>query len=172
MLLSESYREQLKLLHKKSKHFGAGSKRRADRIKSLGYTDILDYGCGKGYLRIDGIKRYDPAIDEFSALPEPADLIVCTDMLEHVEPECLDDVLSHMQSLMLKAGFFTIGTKPAKKKLPDGRNAHLIIQRHDWWIKKLNEYFHITGWQMLEDGIKKKENKELEVTVVKKCAPL
>lgn len=166
-LLSVGYKKLLVRMHEKNKAFGSGSKRKKDRILALGYTDILDYGCGKGKLRIDGIKRYDPGIPEFDHDPEPAELIVCTDVLEHIEPECLENVLSHIEGLMLKAGYFTIGILPAHKKLPDGRNAHLLVMPAEWWLVKMGEYFSIIEHQKLRDGAKMEE-RELELIVVKK----
>jgi hypothetical protein len=32
--------------------------------------------------------------------------------------------------------------------LPDGRNAHLILQTPDWWRDKLSSYFVITNEQI------------------------
>jgi len=138
-----------------------GSKRRKEYIESLGYSDILDYGCGKGKLGIG--KRYDPGIPDFSADPDPADLLVCTDVLEHIEPEYLDDVLNHMASKMKHAGYITIGCGPAAKKLPDGRNAHLIVKPPAWWLEKLAEYFIVTGYSVHPDSKKRRESLELEV---------
>jgi hypothetical protein len=107
----------------------------------MGLTDVLDYGCGKGNLGIG--RKYDPAIPEYAKDPDPADLVVCTDVLEHIEPECLEDVLKHIQSKCRKKAFFVISTRPAKKILPDGRNAHLIIQPSGWWVSTLSRYFSI-----------------------------
>ena len=165
LLVSDEYREQLKLLHRKWESFGSGSKYRGEFIGSLGYKDILDYGCGKG--RLGTNKKYDPALPEFSEEPEPADLVVCTDVLEHIEPECLDNVLRHIRSKMLKAGYFTIGCSPAAKKLSDGRNAHLIIRPPEWWVEKLSDYFVVVLTSTHNDERKIKKNKppsvELEV---------
>ena len=163
-LISEQYRKQLVAMHKSLPRFGIGSKHRKEFIASLGYENILDYGCGKGRLGIG--KSYDPAVKEFSEDPAPADLVVCTDVLEHIEPECLDDVLKHIRSKMLKAGYFTIGCSPAAKKLPDGRNAHLIIKPPEWWVKKLSGYFVIKNSSTYLDERKKKNKPpsiELEV---------
>jgi hypothetical protein len=154
-------------MHAKNKAFGSGSRKKKDRIVSLGYTDILDYGCGKGTLRIDGIKQYDPGLPKFDIPPLSADLVVCTDVLEHIEPEFLDNVLAHIESLMLKAGYFTIGILKARKNLPDGRNAHLIIEPAEWWIDKIVGYFNIVEHKKLRDG-NRMEERELEVIVVKK----
>ena len=39
------------------------------------------------------IKEYDPAIPGKDSLPEPADIVVCSDVLEHIEPNYLLNVL-------------------------------------------------------------------------------
>lgn len=148
-------------MHQKQRNFGMGSKRRKEEILALGYVDILDYGCGKGKLGIG--RKYDPAIPEFSQDPEPADLIVCTDVMEHIEPELLEDVLKHIRSKMKKYGYFTIGCSKAAKKLPDGRNAHLIIQRPEWWVERLSQYFTVVRHQTRLDPLKRKESVELEI---------
>jgi len=161
MLLSDKYKKQLIRMHEKYRSFGSGSKFRNAVIKALGYEDVLDYGCGKGKLLVN--KKYDPAITEFSNEPEPADLVVCTDVLEHIEPDCLDDVLRHIKSKMIKAGFFTISCSPAAKKLPDGRNAHLTVQHPEWWINKLSEFFVIEKSSFRVDERKLAISVELEV---------
>lgn len=164
ILLTDEYKNLLERMHKKSKVFGRGSKYRNEFVNSLGYEDILDYGCGKGKLRVN--KRYDPAVKEFSAEPEPADLVVCTDVLEHIEPECLEDVLTHIRSKMLKAGYFTISCSPAKKTLPDGRNAHLIVEPPKWWLKKLSDFFVIEKHSFHADERRKnKQNHSVELEV-------
>jgi cyclopropane fatty-acyl-phospholipid synthase-like methyltransferase len=112
---------------------------------------VLDYGCGKGALikyldnclwphRVKFI-GYDPGTKEYDVLTEPADVVVSTDVLEHIEPECLDDVLQHIASLTLKGAYINIHTGKAKAILPDGRNAHLIQQPWDWWQAKLRTVF-------------------------------
>lgn len=171
-LISEEYRSLLVQMHRKHAHFGRGSKRRKAYVESLGFTDVLDYGCGKGRLGLGN--KYDPAIPEFSADPSPADLLVCTDVLEHIEPEFLDDVLRHMKSKMRKAGYFSIGCGPAAKKLPNGKNAHLIIKKPEWWVEKLSEYFIVESWSSHPDIMKRQEALELEVHLKPKeplCEP-
>lgn len=117
-----------------------------DLALSIGALSVLDYGCGKQtlraalpeYLPFDWF-QYDPAIPEFEAEPDPADLVVCTDVLEHIEPECLQPVLDHMRSLTQKATFIVIHTGKASKTLPDGRNAHLIQEGPRWWLNALDD---------------------------------
>jgi hypothetical protein len=139
VLISESYRELNSQLHSQRPDYGISGARWASHI-------LQDYGCGKRSLQDAlgfDIRNYDPAIGEYSAVPDPADIVACTDVLEHIEPECLDDVLADLRRVTKKMGFFTIATRPAKKFLSDGRNAHLIQQDARWWLEKLWEKFHV-----------------------------
>ena len=114
-----------------------------DTIQS---RDVLDYGCGQRTLEKGlgfPIRNYDPCVAGLDAPPEPADVVVCTDVLEHVEPACVDDVLDDLKRLTRKAALLVIANRPAKKFLPDGRNAHLIQQGRDWWLPKLALRFSI-----------------------------
>jgi hypothetical protein len=112
----------------------------------LGTRDILDYGCGQRLLESTlgfPIHNYDPCIPGVDAPPQPAQLVVCTDVLEHVEPACLDEVLDDLQRLTLNAALLEIANRPAKKTLADGRNAHLIQEGRDWWLARLAPRFTI-----------------------------
>jgi hypothetical protein len=84
---------------------------------------------------------YDPAVEGIDEEPDPADLVVCTDVLEHIEPDCLDDVLADISRCTLKVAMLTVCTVPAAKHLPDGRNAHLIVENSRWWMRKLFHHF-------------------------------
>lgn len=144
MLISPEYLKQQHDLHADG-DYGTSSSKWAGMICDLAnansFTSILDYGCGKGLLKksLQGanIAEYDPCIEGKDSPPASAELVVCTDVLEHIEPDCLDNVLDHLQSLTMKTGFFVIATRPAKKILSDGRNAHLIQQPHEWWLPKI-----------------------------------
>ena len=96
------------------------------------------------------IQNYDPAVPEYSKPPAPADLVVCTDVLEHVEPEMLDGVLDDLKRLTLHYFYGEIAIVPAKKTLADGRNAHLTVHPIGWWLPKLCERFDI--WRMEQDS--------------------
>ena len=168
-LLSRAYRNQLIELHGADAAWGTtGSEYFLEVMKAAkddGCKSLLDYGCGKGYLvamikdymvskpekvpedlvRVEG---YDPAVKDYLELPAPADLIVSTDVFEHIEPENLDTVLGHIAGLMLISGFFVIFTGKAKAILPDGRNAHLIQEGEDFWAAKLKEH-----WPSVETSV-------------------
>lgn len=108
--------------------------------------DILDYGCGKRTLEKQlgfPIQNYDPGIPECDVTPVPADIVVCGDVLEHIEPDCLDDVLDDIARLTKKVSILIIATFPARKHFPDGRNLHLIVESPEWWKGKLKEHFRV-----------------------------
>ena len=119
----------------------------SDIMKRGKCESVLDYGCGKGGLKKAlpdaDVREYDPAIEGKDDLPGRADLILCADVLEHVEPEYLDSVLHHIHWLAKKYVMLSSNTMPAEKTLPDGRNAHLIVQPHSWWRDKFLERFEM-----------------------------
>ena len=86
------------------------------------------------------ITNYDPFLPGFDREPEPHDLVVCSDVLEHIEPECVGDVLRHLHTLTKKTLFIDVACRPAKKVLADGRNAHLIQWEPDKWLFTLLDY--------------------------------
>lgn len=163
MLLTESYKEQNKKLHESNEHYGTSGKMYADVVNQLATSvkskDILDYGCGKKTLETElgyKIKNYDPCIEGLDNKPRPALIVVCTDVLEHIEPECLDAVLKDLHRVTKKWGVFVVSIAPARKFLDDGRNAHLIQKSQDWWEGKLDMYFTIRESQpLMKDDVKK-----------------
>ena len=151
-LISAEYREQNRLLHEQNLAYGVGGAKHAPMVLKLIDSvnprprSVLDYGCGKGQLAKNlpfGICEYDPAIPGKDEPPRPADMVVCTDVLEHIEPEKLDYVLSDLKRCTLALGYFVIHMGPAQKTLPDGRNTHLIQRNKKWWEKKLAKYFQV-----------------------------
>lgn len=108
---------------------------------------ILDYGCGKGVLGKQikdqypeiQVRLYDPGIKEYSKYRSPAQMIVCTDVLEHVEPEFIDNVLDRLLFMTRQLAFFVIHTADCGFRLPDGRPAHLIQKGQEWWEDKIND---------------------------------
>lgn len=114
--------------------------------KILNTRDILDYGCGKRTLEEAlgyPIKNYDPCIAGLDTEPEPADLVVCSDVLEHIEPDFLDAVLDDLARVTKQTIYMVIDTGEARKTLPDGRNAHLIQEGAAWWIPKIIARFEL-----------------------------
>lgn len=159
MLISEDYREQNRLLHESSDGYGRSGVKWAEMIRLAieadgGYASILDYGCGKGTLGAAlaetgiTIAEYDPAIPGKDTPPEPAELVIAGDVLEHIEPDCLDTVLAELKRLAKRKLIVIIDTYPAKKTLADGRNAHLIVEDATWWGAKLAQTFDVLDWRV------------------------
>lgn len=145
-LISQEYREAQMALHAGPKGYeGYGGKgdRWASTVAGIAEqydcSSVLDYGCGQGSLAkaLNGsglsVREYDPAIPGKDGHPVFADLVVCTDVLEHIEPDKLDQVLKHLRILARKAVFLVVSTRPALLTLPDGRNAHLTVESSAWW---------------------------------------
>jgi len=115
-----------------------------DVIQMFNITSLLDYGAGKCRLK--------PSNELWSQTPEPNEFVTCIDVLEHIEPELLDNVLDDLKRVVDKYGLFTIHTGPAIKVLPDGRNAHLIQQPLEWWNKHLSTRFTIVKQVKIDNG--------------------
>lgn len=156
--ISDDYLAQQRRLHE-SPAYGVAARTFAPMVKELiqrtNARSISDYGAGKqsllkalDELGVSGFDYlpYDPAFPEYGE-PAPADLVCCIDVLEHIEPQYLDDVLRELAGLVRKFGFLSVHTGAAVKVLPDGRNAHLIQKPVSWWLIKLCDYFDF--WQFL-----------------------
>jgi hypothetical protein len=149
-MISEDYKEQNRQLHANRMDYGKYGSRWAEALFALCVQlksqEVLDYGCGKAELNLHlpfGVTNYDPALPKYEEPPEPHDIVACTDVMEHVEPEFTDAVLDDLQRLTKKVCFLNIATREAKKTLPDGRNAHLVVQPAAWWISKIEPRFKI-----------------------------
>lgn len=148
--ISGKYVAMQRILHASPRGYGGRGDKWADTVCALvadrECTSVLDYGCGQGSLaraikpRLGSLVRvdeYDPAIPGKDAAPSFADLVVITDVLEHIEPDRLDAVLAHLKTLSRKAVFAVISLKESNKVLADGRNAHVIIRPSTWWKRRL-----------------------------------
>jgi len=149
-LISAEYAALNAQLHRENLAYGVGGAKHAPAVKAMkqrmNAESVLDYGCGKGQLAkaLDfPIWEYDPAIPGKEASPKPADLVICSDVLEHVEPDKINWVLNDLQRVIRKVGYFVIHTGPAGKTLPDGRNTHLLQQPRSWWEQKLSKRFRV-----------------------------
>lgn len=149
MRISQEYLEQNRRLHEGGNYGISGGRWTHPVLQlcaQLETRDVLDYGCGQRMLEKGlgfPIRNYDPCIPGLDAAPQAADIVVCADVLEHIEPDCLDAVLDDLRRVTRHAGFFVIATRAADKWLPDGRNAHLIQEEAPWWMPKLEQRFRI-----------------------------
>lgn len=161
LLISDSYKRLNSDLHESNPFYGTGGGGRAQEVAAVadkfGCLGILDYGCGKGDLTrallLRDVREYDPAIPGKDRRPEPAHLVYCGDVLEHVEPECLEAVLDDIAALAQKAVLLLVHTGPAKKILADGRNAHLTQQKAEWWLPKFMQRWEFSSAGASHNGV-------------------
>jgi hypothetical protein len=164
VLISEKYREQQRALHERA-DYGVASLHYAplvaQALERAGVDELLDYGAGKGRLapaleeilkRPLKVHQYDPAIPDFAAAPQPSSFVACIDVLEHIEPELLDNVLDDLKRVTAGLGVFTVHCGPAVKLLSDGRNAHLTQQPIEWWQERLGARFDLVSVSPLPEG--------------------
>lgn len=145
MLISNEYRELNRKLHQDMPHYGVSGGRYVDVVRPLaewGRLSICDFGCGKCMLSkalgpAYRVTNYDPCIEGLDTPPDPHDVVVCTDVMEHVEPDCVDNVLAYIRRLALTKAFFVISVVPAQKVLADGRNAHISMRPFPWWLDRI-----------------------------------
>ena len=165
MLISDEYRAQQAYLHANTQYGVTGREFAPDVARIMAQLDaseLLDYGAGsrlslKAGLDELGVKGYEyrpyePAVPQYAETPEPCSFVACIDVLEHIEPECLDAVLDDLQRVTQGVGFFTIHSGPANKTLPDGRNAHLIQEGPQWWLPKIMQRWELQSFQRRKRG--------------------
>lgn len=125
-------------------------------VKSL---SILDVGCGRGhYLRLfremgfKSILGIDPSrecatkylkdvphiVSDFSSFAKNIptnqyDIVFCTDVLEHIKPEEVDDFIKELTRLA-PYSILGIANHP---DVQEGIELHLIQEPWDWWERKL-----------------------------------
>jgi FkbM family methyltransferase len=163
MLITEQYRAEQAALHAKGNYGTAALQYGgvvAELLDSTGARSLLDYGCGSKRSLLQALKLpddivyegYDPAIPDYARAPMPAELVTCIDVLEHIEPNLLDNVLDHLGELCDPYGFFTVHTGPAMKVLTDGRNAHLTQEGPDWWLPRFKQRFDVLSLHPIPSG--------------------
>ena len=161
-VISEEYRRMQQALHQ-NPEYGVASIGFAPLVKTVieksKVQSLSDYGAGKQNLikalnelgvQID-YRPYDPAFPEYGE-PRSGELVCCFDVLEHIEPELLDNVLDELAAITVKYGLYSVHTGPAIKVLEDGRNAHLTQKPSSWWLPRLCQRFEIDALNKTQGG--------------------
>lgn len=160
VFISPEYQDEQRRMHREMQEYGVECLNYVDTIAKIiverDLHSMLDYGAGKGRIvpaltdefdkyehipRPFSIELYDPGVPQWSERPDPAELVTCIDVLEHVEPQYTIGVLHDLHRCTEKVAFITIGMKPASKVLSDGRNAHINLRSSQEWMTLLLRHF-------------------------------
>lgn len=150
-LLTAEYKRQITLKHETRPWGGGGASWIPEICRMLqkyGLRDpsVLEYGCGRRTLARDiswllpqvRLYEYDPGVPGFDTVPQGMfDIIVCTDVMEHVEEQFVDATLDRLHDMAKHGVLFCIATTPAKSMLPNGQNAHVTVREPQWWHDRL-----------------------------------
>lgn len=160
-LISADYLEEQRRLHAAPRGYGGRGSKWAPTVlevmREFGCATMLDYGCGQGSLvrtlqalpthlvqskqQVCDLYEYDPAIPGKDAPPtQRFDLVVCTDVLEHIESTKIDAVMRHLSDLTARALFAVVSLVPTAKTLSDGQQAHILLRSVDWWKYQFDEH--------------------------------
>lgn len=152
-LITEAYRKSREL-HYLDPQAGDGKARHAamvsEIINRLKVTELLDYWCGRATLVQNlkvahelKIQCYDPAVPGFAGDAIPMQMVACVDVLQDVEPQCLDAVLDDLQRVTGAVGYFTIR---------QGEDETLIMQDKAWWLDRIMTRFDLQTLQCTPSG--------------------
>ena len=140
-------------------------------IKENNCKTLLDYGCGKAIpyskkecksiglkkpvqelCNLDSFDLYDPAYPKYNKLSKKKyDIVVCTDVMEHIAEQDIDWVLKDILSHSKKTVFLNISCQPALKHFKKGKfkgqNVHVSVFHGTWWSDKVkniwNKFKHL-----------------------------
>lgn len=185
-LISNGYLEEQRMLHAAPKSYGGRGAKWAPLVSELAAKhrarSVLDYGCGQGSLAEALRPLWDPASPLFAFMMaeyDPAiagkeqppsvrfDLVVCTDVLEHIESDRIHAVFRHLSELTSRALFSVICLVPTSHTLSNGRQAHILIRSVEWWKYQFEEHgFVLSSTVRSEDP--NKEHKQLAAVWVRR----
>ena len=128
-----------------------------DVIQRLQPHTVLDYGSGKGgtadYLesQLDiEVDRYDPGYAPYSTQPTGVyELVYSTDVFEHIEREDVDSTIEYINTLCTEYQVHIIDLDPARKRLPDNRNAHVTLLSADQWMEIFNQHTEVVDYNVI-----------------------
>jgi hypothetical protein len=175
-MITTEYQKALLNLHSRYQWGTTGGEYAGDSVFELlkGHPDIrtvLDYGCGEGglkkFVEEKGITdrqwtMYDPGMEKFKEPPKGKfDLVITTDVLEHVEEDMLDRVLDNLRDLTGDFLYSEIACYYTNVVFADGpyagQDLHINMKAPDVWARRLRHedfttevYFPsiLEGWKL------------------------
>lgn len=159
-VVSDGYTESLQARHLDKAKWGDSVNKYASGdvlglIITRGYIQtVLDFGSGKGGLKkflhktAPGVQvtEYDPGVKGKDRLPEIKklsdrfDLVVTCDVLEHVEPDCIDATLEYLFNATKTVMYNNICCKLTEFYFDEGpfkgQDLHLSVHEPIWWKER------------------------------------
>lgn len=153
MKITETYRKSREIRHLDPEHGNERAQHSpmvSQVINRLQVTELLDYWCGRAQLVQNlkvghdlKIQCYDPSMPGFSGDALPMQMVACVDVLQDVEPECIDAVLDDLVRVTSVVGYFSI---------KQGEDKTLIEQDKAWWLDKIMTRFDLHTLQCTPSG--------------------
>ena len=145
--------DEYKKFHREQRDYGSGGALKFhkqhidDLIKDTKAETLLDFGCGKAevYEKNDWDwpmpSLYDPAIPEYSTLPDgPFDGVLSADVMEHIPEDQVPEIIEQIFSRAERFVYLGIATSPAKAILSNGENAHCTLKPIQWWVEQIHQH--------------------------------
>jgi len=135
------------------KYAGAGVIRMLDERPYI--ESVLDFGAGKGELgsyieqhlpgRVRKWTNYDPGMPAYDKLPDKQfDLVISTDVLEHVEPHLIPETLQQLDERTRLVCYSNIACYPTGSLFMEGpyigQDMHISLHRPEWWRAAFDEH--------------------------------
>jgi hypothetical protein len=123
-------------------------------VRKYKAVTLLDYGCGRGEqykaphrlhrhwgMQWWHVKLYDPAFPAHDERPYGKhDIVLCSDVLEHVPESELEQVIGDLFLFADKAIWASVCCRPAKKTFPGTDvNLHVTLKPMVWWEQRFTE---------------------------------
>lgn len=136
-------------------------------IRTYKVSTVLDWGCGRGdpyrgphkIWREWGVKwfdvwLYDPSFPTHDKPPpseKKFDLVICSDVLEHVPEADVDAFVTNLFAHARTVVWASVCCRPAKKTFPTtGENLHVTVKPLQWWIDTFDEHCGTTSYVLEE----------------------
>jgi len=143
-----------------------------DVVNPIPKDRIIDFGCGtgRGTLALHRLTQCELVQVDFAAncrdpeaewlplmvcdmtekIPVLGDYGFCADVMEHIEPEKVDQTLRNIMHSGWRV-FFQISTVPDHCGALIGHPLHLTVQPHSWWREKFLALGYAVQWEQEED---------------------
>lgn len=154
-------------LYSESRKYGHGKhfRKAKGHLREMGIKSVCDVGAGKGdfcrWMVANGCEKVygiDIACDivaegvEWHVAPahqiplsdKAVEWVTSFDMMEHLLPQEVDEVLDEFKRVATKGMFLSIAYIESSFGKEEGLSLHMTVREKEWWLKKLRRYGAVT----------------------------